>query len=48
LCSRDDEFQIGQTFNEHHARYAWENYPESCNLYNTAGLPAAPFRTDNQ
>lgn len=27
-------------------RYAWSNYPEGCNLYNTAGLPAAPFRTD--
>ncbi len=28
------------------ARYAWANYPEGCNLYNAAGLPAAPFRTD--
>ena len=27
-------------------RYAWDNYPEGCNLYNKAGLPAAPFRTD--
>ncbi|HWB86590.1 MAG TPA: sialate O-acetylesterase [Bryobacteraceae bacterium] len=27
-------------------RYAWDNYPEGCNLYNVAGLPAAPFRTD--
>ena len=27
-------------------RYAWVNYPEGCNLYNAAGLPAAPFRTD--
>ena len=27
-------------------RYAWENDPEGCNLYNKAGLPAAPFRTD--
>ncbi len=24
-------------------RYAWSNYPAGCNLYNTAGLPAAPF-----
>ena len=28
------------------ARYAWSNYPEGCNLYNAAALPAAPFRTD--
>ena len=27
-------------------RYAWENYPDGCNLYNGAGLPAPPFRTD--
>jgi hypothetical protein len=27
-------------------RYAWDNYPEGCNLYNSAGLPAALFRTD--
>jgi sialate O-acetylesterase len=27
-------------------RYAWDNYPEGCNLYNAAGLPAGPFRTD--
>jgi sialate O-acetylesterase len=27
-------------------RYAWDNYPEGANLYNAAGLPAAPFRTD--
>lgn len=26
-------------------RYAWDNYP-FCNLYNGAGLPASPFRTD--
>jgi sialate O-acetylesterase len=28
-------------------RYAWANYPAGANLYNAAGLPAAPFRTDN-
>jgi sialate O-acetylesterase len=28
-------------------RYAWDNYPEGCNLVNGAGLPAAPFRTDD-
>ncbi len=27
-------------------RYAWENDPV-CNLYNRAGLPATPFRTDD-
>ena len=26
-------------------RYAWANVPD-CNLYNRAGLPASPFRTD--
>ncbi|MCX7008793.1 MAG: 9-O-acetylesterase, partial [Kiritimatiellaeota bacterium] len=26
-------------------RYAWADNPEGCNLYNAAGLPAAPFRT---
>ena len=24
-------------------RYAWANYPAGCNLYDSAGLPAAPF-----
>jgi sialate O-acetylesterase len=27
-------------------RYAWANEPE-CNLYNAAGLPASPFRTED-
>jgi sialate O-acetylesterase len=27
-------------------RYAWENVPD-CNLFNGAGLPASPFRTDD-
>ncbi len=32
-------------------RYAWDNHPVACNLYNQSGeepyLPASPFRTDN-
>jgi sialate O-acetylesterase len=28
------------------ARYAWAGFPEGGNLYNAAGLPAAPFHTD--
>jgi hypothetical protein len=27
-------------------RYGWVNNPD-CNLYNAAGLPASPFRTDD-
>jgi sialate O-acetylesterase len=27
-------------------RYAWAINPEGCNLYNKAGLPASPFRSD--
>ena len=27
-------------------RYAWDKYPDGCNLYSKAGLPAAPFKTD--
>ena len=27
-------------------RYAWADNP-TCNLYNSAGLPASPFRTDD-
>jgi sialate O-acetylesterase len=28
-------------------RYAWNRWPEGCNLYNSEMLPAAPFRTDS-
>ena len=28
-------------------RYAWDNYPDTANLFNGAGFPAAPFRTDH-
>ena len=29
-------------------RYAWATQPEGCNLYNGAGLPAAPFRAQSR
>jgi sialate O-acetylesterase len=29
-------------------RYAWVNFPDGCNLYNAAGLPAPQFRSDKQ
>ncbi len=29
-----------------YVRYAWADNPAGANLYNSAGLPAAPFRTD--
>ncbi len=28
-------------------RYAWADNPVGCNLYNSEGFPASPFRTDN-
>jgi sialate O-acetylesterase len=28
-------------------RYAWDINPGGCNLFNAAGLPASPFRTDD-
>jgi len=28
-------------------RYAWADNPDGCNLYNSAGLSASPFRTDD-
>jgi sialate O-acetylesterase len=27
-------------------RYAWDNFPDGCNLYNAASLPSPSFRTD--
>ena len=29
-------------------RYAWVNVPVGCDLFNKAGLPGAPFRTDTE
>ena len=28
-------------------RYGWANNPDQANLYNSAGLPTNPFRTDD-
>jgi sialate O-acetylesterase len=28
-------------------RYAWDRWPEGANLYNTDGLPAPQFRSDD-
>lgn len=30
-----------------HVRYAWADHPAGANLFNSEGLPAAPFRTDH-
>lgn len=35
-----------EVFSPVSVRYAWAENPEGCNLYNAAGLPASPFRTD--
>lgn len=32
--------------NPKNVRYGWEDNPEEVNLFNAAGLPASPFRTD--
>ncbi|MDP9079191.1 MAG: sialate O-acetylesterase [Bacteroidota bacterium] len=34
--------------NPMYVRYAWADNPEGANLYNREGLPASPFRTDDQ
>ena len=31
-----------------YVRYGWADNPEDANLYNAEGLPASPFRTDDQ
>ncbi|KQS33921.1 sialate O-acetylesterase [Dyadobacter sp. Leaf189] len=34
--------------NPKYVRYAWQDNPEGINFYNSAGLPASPFRTDGE
>ncbi len=36
-----------QVLNPVAVRYAWADNPEDANVYNSEGLPAVPFRTDN-
>jgi sialate O-acetylesterase len=31
-----------------YVRYGWQDNPEGINFYNSAGLPASPFRTDRE
>jgi sialate O-acetylesterase len=38
----------GQVQSPKYVRYAWQDNPEGVNFYNSAGLPASPFRTDGQ
>lgn len=41
------EVSCQQVANPLSVRYAWANNPDDANLYNSADLPASPFRTDN-
>ena len=41
------EVSAPQIANPVAVRYAWAGNPDGCNLYNEAGLPASPFRTDS-
>ena len=36
----------GQVKSPKYVRYAWQDNPEGVNFYNSAGLPASPFRTE--
>ncbi|WP_105103059.1 sialate O-acetylesterase [Microbulbifer pacificus] len=37
-----------QVMHPQSVRYAWADNPDEANLYNGAGLPAAPFQVDNE
>ena len=43
---RRREKQLAEVPEPEAARYAWQSYPKAT-LYNGAGLPAVPFRTDD-
>ena len=42
------ELQSDKVNQPKYARYAWQDNPADVNFYNSAGLPASPFRTDMQ
>ncbi|MBK6976110.1 MAG: polysaccharide deacetylase family protein [Cytophagaceae bacterium] len=42
------ELQSDKVIRPKYVRYAWQDNPTDVNFYNSAGLPASPFRTDGQ
>jgi sialate O-acetylesterase len=42
------ELQSDKVNHPKYVRYAWQDNPTDVNFYNSAGLPASPFRTDGQ
>jgi sialate O-acetylesterase len=42
------ELQSDKVNRPKYARYAWQDNPTDVNFYNSAGIPASPFRTDGQ
>ena len=51
ICHREgDKVVVSSAEVEHplYVRYAWADNPDGANLYNKEGLPASPFRTDQE
>jgi sialate O-acetylesterase len=42
------ELESEKVIRPKYVRYAWQDNPTDVNFYNSAGLPASPFRTDMQ